>query len=209
VDTPDPHELLGVAPGASPDEVRRAYRRAARQLHPDAAGGGNAALFRLVTAAYEQLLAGDSAPPAPVPAPPPPEPEEVRWDDLTTTAATTAPTPPPAPRQVAPARSRFALIAAVVAGFVASARRSGEAVGEITAGGRILVVLPGTGLLWFLVWTIPTTVIGQFVPSIIVNVIGLVWLVWCGNAWWATWGAVFANRRRLSLWERIRGDSRE
>jgi len=208
VDTPDPHELLGVAPGASPDEVRRAYRRAARQLHPDAAGGGNAALFRLVTAAYEQLLAGDSAPPAPVPAPPPPEPEEVRWDDLTTTA-TTAPTPPPAPRQVAPERSRFALIAAVVAGFVASARRSGEAVGEITAGGRILIVLPGTGLLWFLVWTIPTAVIGQFVPSIIVNVIGLVWLVWCANAWWATWGAVFANRRRLSLWERIRGDGRE
>jgi len=208
VDTPDPHELLGVAPGASPDEVRRAYRRAARQLHPDAAGGGNAALFRLVTAAYEQLLAGDSAPPAPVPATPPPEPEEVRWDDLTTTAAT-APTPPPAPRQVAPARSRFALIAAVVAGFVASARRSGEAVGEITAGGRMLVVLPGTGLLWFLVWTIPTTVIGQFVPSVIVNVIGLVWLVWCANAWWATWGFVFANRRRLTLWERIRGDERE
>lgn len=48
-----PHAVLGVAPGASPDEVRAAWRRRARATHPDR--GGDAAAFRVVAAAYVQL----------------------------------------------------------------------------------------------------------------------------------------------------------
>lgn len=34
-DYKDPYEILGVSPGASPDEVQAAYRSAAQQYHPD------------------------------------------------------------------------------------------------------------------------------------------------------------------------------
>ena len=48
-------EILGLGPGASPADVRSAWRRLSRQTHPDA--GGTAALFRTVTEAYERVLA--------------------------------------------------------------------------------------------------------------------------------------------------------
>ncbi len=50
---PDYYELLDVDASASHDQIRVAYRRLARQLHPDA--GGNAGLFRLVREAFETL----------------------------------------------------------------------------------------------------------------------------------------------------------
>ena len=48
-------ELLGVAPDSSLDEIKHAYRRIAKRLHPDRRGGDLNA-FRRITAAYNQLV---------------------------------------------------------------------------------------------------------------------------------------------------------
>lgn len=48
------YEVLGVAPDATQDEIKAAYRRLVLQVHPDA--GGNDALFRQVKEAYDTLV---------------------------------------------------------------------------------------------------------------------------------------------------------
>lgn len=53
--TPDPWRTLGLTRGATPDEVRRAYRRLAKINHPDAAGESALPRFLAIQAAYEQL----------------------------------------------------------------------------------------------------------------------------------------------------------
>ena len=58
----NPHEVLGVRPGASPDEVRAAWRRRARATHPDR--GGDEEAFAQVLEAYRRL-SGERAPRAP------------------------------------------------------------------------------------------------------------------------------------------------
>jgi len=58
---PDLYVTLGIEPAASPDEIRVAYRRAARASHPDLHPGDASAAerFKRVQVAYEVL--GDPA----------------------------------------------------------------------------------------------------------------------------------------------------
>ncbi|UTM46820.1 J domain-containing protein [Glutamicibacter mysorens] len=51
--TPSPYEILGVAPTASLEEIKIAYRRAARATHPDL--GGSEDKFKEVQRAFQQL----------------------------------------------------------------------------------------------------------------------------------------------------------
>ncbi len=55
----DPHRVLGLVPGASPGEIRAAYRRLAKLYHPDAAGERALPRFLAIQAAYEQLVDGE------------------------------------------------------------------------------------------------------------------------------------------------------
>jgi molecular chaperone DnaJ len=48
----DYYVLLGIHPGASRAELRRAWRQLALQWHPDRAGDGAAATFRKIQSAY-------------------------------------------------------------------------------------------------------------------------------------------------------------
>lgn len=52
----DHYEVLGIARDASADDIKKAYRRLARELHPDVNPSGDAAeRFKLVTHAYDVL----------------------------------------------------------------------------------------------------------------------------------------------------------
>lgn len=55
-----PWGILGIAPGASPEEIKRAYFRRAKETHPDALPAGHPDKikgdeFKKVNAAYQKL----------------------------------------------------------------------------------------------------------------------------------------------------------
>ena len=53
----DPYKVLGVSPDASDEEIKRAYRRLAKQYHPDANPGDERAAQKMqeINAAYDRI----------------------------------------------------------------------------------------------------------------------------------------------------------
>lgn len=54
----DPYRTLGLEPGASPAEIKRAYRRLAKAFHPDSAGEAALPRFLAIHEAYDRLTGG-------------------------------------------------------------------------------------------------------------------------------------------------------
>lgn len=54
-----PFDVLGIEPGATEEELERAYRRRVKEAHPDQ--GGSASEFLLVRAAYNEIRTGTDA----------------------------------------------------------------------------------------------------------------------------------------------------
>lgn len=84
--TLDPYRTLGLEPGATTAEVKRAYRRLAKAFHPDSAGEAALPRFLAIHEAYEAIKTGRSmgatragAPPSKA-APEPPTGEPWRAD---------------------------------------------------------------------------------------------------------------------------------
>lgn len=59
------HDILGVEPGATQEEIKRAFRALAKKYHPDVNDAPNAAaMFRLISEAYDVLSSAPQGGPA-------------------------------------------------------------------------------------------------------------------------------------------------
>lgn len=58
---PPPHEVLGVTPEASPEQIRRAYQEKVRAYHPDRVAGAADEIQALATKRTKQLNAAYEA----------------------------------------------------------------------------------------------------------------------------------------------------
>jgi DnaJ domain len=91
--TLDPYRTLGLEPGASTAEVKRAYRRLAKAFHPDSAGEAALPRFLAIHEAYEAIKTGRpmgatrAGPPPPRPATESPAAEPWRADPARARAA--------------------------------------------------------------------------------------------------------------------------
>lgn len=61
VKRPDPYTVLGLRPGATRAEIRRAYRQRAMESHPDVAGADATERMAQINDAREALLSGSGA----------------------------------------------------------------------------------------------------------------------------------------------------
>lgn len=128
----DPHAVLGVAPGASADEITSSYRELAKRWHPDRSPGAAAeARMAEINAAYE-LLRSEA------------------WQVRTTTASIRRASGPPVVGQWLDASTRRALGPELL-----SALRPQEGVPLVTpvsvwASPQALLAVTDTRLLWLL-----------------------------------------------------------
>jgi hypothetical protein len=116
---PDPYDVLGVSPVSSIDEIRLAYRRRMRALHPDGGGADDAAARREITAvveAWRRLGSGPCGPSEPGFVDAPPWQHEAGIDEP---EGATGAADGPAPRMLRPALViAFVLLTAWLAVFV-------------------------------------------------------------------------------------------